>query len=330
MTTPRHPAHHETAPGPDSLVLGTMHFGTTVPEADAHALLDRFVERGGRWIDTADCYAFWQGESGRGGHSELVLGRWLAARPGMRERVLLATKTGAEPAVPGVAEGSRTGLSARAIGAAAQASLRRLGVGTVDLFWAHMEDRATDLTETVDALAELTDSGRALRVGASNHPAWRVERARGLAVSRGSRPLDAIQLSHSYLRPRPGALTTEHSFGDLSGEQLDHAAVNGMDIWAYTPLLRGAYDVPERALPPAYHHPGTTDRLAALAAVSGELGLTAGQVVLAWLAGGAVPVLPILGASRLWQLDAALDAVTTPLPLELRRRLDEAGTVRGE
>ncbi|MFX4293512.1 aldo/keto reductase [Streptomyces bohaiensis] len=324
MTTPCRTA--PAAPGPESLVLGTMNFGTTVPESEAHALLDRFVERGGRWIDTADCYAFWRGASGRGGDSEAVLGRWLAARPGARDRVLLATKTGAEPVVPGAADGPRTGLSAEAIRSAARASLHRLGVDRVDLFWAHMEDRATDLAETVDALAELTDSGRALRVGASNHPAWRVERARALATARGARPVDAIQLSHSYLRPRPGAPTTEHPFGDLSEEQLDHAAASGMEVWAYTPLLRGAYDVPERALPAAYRHPGTTARSAALAAVADELGLSAGQVVLAWLAGGAVPVLPILGASRLWQLDAAFDAVTTPLPAALRRRLDEAGT----
>lgn len=314
------------APGPASLVLGTMNFGTTVPEADARVLLDRFVERGGRWIDTADCYAFWQGGTGRGGDSEEVLGRWLASRPGMRDRVLLATKTGAEPAVPGVADGPRTGLSARAVRSAARASLRRLGVDRVDLFWIHMEDRATELAETVDALAELTDSGRTLRVGASNHPAWRVEQARALAAARGSRPLDAVQLSHSYLRPRPGTLTTEHRFGDLSEEQLDHAAAHGLEVWAYTPLLRGAYDVPGRELPRPYHHPGTTARSAALASVAAELGLSEGQVVLAWLAGGQVPVLPILGASRLWQLDAALDAVATPLPPELRRRLDEAGT----
>ena len=90
MTTTRHtPAQR--------LVLGAMTFGTTVDEATAFDLLDRFVDAGGRWIDTADCYAFWASESGYGGQSEEVLGRWLAARLGVRDRVLLSTKFGAEP-----------------------------------------------------------------------------------------------------------------------------------------------------------------------------------------------------------------------------------------
>lgn len=79
------------------LVLGAMMFGTAVDEDTSFALLDRFVERGGVWIDTADCYAFWASDDGRGGASERVLGRWLAARPGVRDRIRIATKIGAEP-----------------------------------------------------------------------------------------------------------------------------------------------------------------------------------------------------------------------------------------
>src|SRR3990170_4944834 len=93
------------------LVLGAMKFGTTVDEATSFALLDRFVERGGEWIDTADCYAFWASDSGYGGDSERLLGRWLAARPGIRDRVKISTKLGAEPKVAGDWPASRTGLS---------------------------------------------------------------------------------------------------------------------------------------------------------------------------------------------------------------------------
>lgn len=71
------------------IVLGAMLMGTRIAERESFAMLDRFVERGGRWIDTANNYAFWQDPSGLGGQSERMIGRWLAARPGMRERVLI-------------------------------------------------------------------------------------------------------------------------------------------------------------------------------------------------------------------------------------------------
>uniref|UniRef100_UPI003F68AA3C aldo/keto reductase n=1 Tax=Streptomyces otsuchiensis TaxID=2681388 RepID=UPI003F68AA3C len=316
---------HRT-PTPASPVLGTMLFGTGVDEPTAFALLDRFVERGGRWIDTADCYAFWLSGSGRGGQSEEVIGRWLRARPGMRERVRISTKTGAEPVTPGVAAGPRAGLSAPVLREAFEGSRRRLGVDRVDLFWIHMEDRATPIEETVGTLAELTGSGLAERVGASNHPAWLVERARALAVAAGARPIDAIQLSHSYLRTRPEAAANEHPFGELSDEQLDHAARNAVEVWAYSPLLRGAYDDADKPMPDGYDHPGSRARLRVLREVAAELEVTPGQVVLAHMAGGAVPILPIVGVSRMWQLDAAFDAMELRLPDGIRARLDAAGT----
>src|SRR5690349_13319342 len=117
------------------LVLGAMSFGTLVDEETSFALLDRFVERGGAWIDTADCYSFWASPTGHGGASETVIGRWLAARPGIRDHVRLSTKAGAEPLWPGSWPERRTGLSARALRDAFEGSLRRLGVDTVDLLW---------------------------------------------------------------------------------------------------------------------------------------------------------------------------------------------------
>jgi aryl-alcohol dehydrogenase-like predicted oxidoreductase len=74
------------------MVLGAMYFGTRVDEATSTALLDRFADQGGTWIDTANCYAFWADPSGVGGQSEAVIGRWLASRPGMRDRVRISTK----------------------------------------------------------------------------------------------------------------------------------------------------------------------------------------------------------------------------------------------
>ena len=87
----------------DSLpfALGAMSFGNRIDEGTSFTLLDRFVDAGGVWIDTADCYAFWESPTGHGGTSEELLGRWLAARPGMRDRVKLSTKFGAEPGTAG-------------------------------------------------------------------------------------------------------------------------------------------------------------------------------------------------------------------------------------
>ncbi|KTR76248.1 oxidoreductase [Microbacterium oxydans] len=304
------------------LVLGAMSFGTLVDEDTSFALLDRFVERGGTWIDTADCYSFWASESGHGGASEEVIGRWLAARPGARQQVRISTKVGAEPLWPGSWPEHRTGLSPRAIGAAVEGILDRLGVDRIDLLWLHQEDRAVAIEDTVDALAALTSAGTVTRVGASNHPAWRIERARAHAKSIGSVPIDAFQLNSTYLRTRPGTLPpgVAHPFGVLSDEQRDFARDNGIEVWAYTPLLSGAYDNPAKPVPEVYDHPGTTRRLAVLEEIAAARGVGRGQIVLAWqLARG---IRPIVGGSRVEQLDAAMDAASISLTAQEFDRLD--------
>jgi len=304
------------------LVLGAMMFGTTIDEDTSFALLDRFVEAGGTWIDTADCYSFWASDSGHGGDSEALLGRWLAARPGVRDRVRIATKLGAEPRWPGSWPAHRAGLSPRAVREAFAGSLRRLGVDRVDLLWLHQEDRTVPIESTVDAVGELVAAGSVGRVGASNHPAWRVERARRHALDTGTTPIDAFQLSTTYLRPRPGTLPpgNEHPFGVLGDEQRDYATEHGIEVWAYTPLLSGAYDNPDKEVPEVYDHPATTRRLAKLDKAAAELGVPRGQVVLAWLL--AHGIRPILGGSKLHQLDSALEGVRLELPAELVARLD--------
>ncbi len=305
------------------IVLGAMLFGTDIDEDTSFALLDRFVERGGTWIDTADCYSFWTSATGHGGASEAVLGRWLSARPGVRERVRISTKIGAEPLWPGSWPEHRTGLSPRAIHDAVAGSLERLGVESVDMLWLHQEDRAVPIEDTVDALAELTGAGTVRRVGASNHPAWRIERARAHARSIGSVPIDAFQLNSTYLRVRPGTRPPGviHPFGVLSDEQRDYAAENRIETWAYTPLLSGAYDNETKPIPDVYDHPGTARRLQVLSEVAQQRGVGRGQIVLAWLL--AHGTRPILGGSKLYQLDAALDAAAIELTAEELARLDE-------
>ncbi|GAA1381915.1 aldo/keto reductase [Pseudonocardia kongjuensis] len=307
------------------IVLGAMNFGTRVDTGTAFALLDRFVERGGEWIDTADVYAFWNDPSGAGGQSERVIGSWLAARPGVREQVRISTKTGV-----------RGGLGPAAVTEAAAGSLRRLGTGHVDLYWAHTDDRDADPAATAETFGGLVTSGVAGRIGASNHTSWRVQRLRGLAGERGLPGVDAVQWRHSYLLPRPGAALPDVGHMLLTADGADLATAEGLDLWAYTPLVNGALTRTDRALPDAYDHPGTTARVAALDAVAAELGATRNQVVLAWLlAGGGgrggragdlavPPAWPLVGVSTIGQLDEALDARDLVLGAAARERLDTA------
>ncbi|NED99994.1 aldo/keto reductase [Phytoactinopolyspora halotolerans] len=310
-----------------NVALGTMHFGTKVPEDESRDLLDRFVDAGGTMLDTADCYSFWQSETGFGGQSEEVIGRWLADRPGMRERVYISTKVGAEPTVVGGFPEHKQGLSADSIARGIEGSLKRLGVDRVDLYWAHMEDRSADLAETVDAFGELVRAGTVDRLGVSNHPLWMVERARQLARAHGQAGYTAIQHSYSYLQQRPGTRIEGkvHRFGNLTDDMLDYVdSHDDMWAWAYTPLLEGAYSKPER-LHEVYDHPGTTRRLAALDEVAAELGATRNQVVLAWLIGGTPSITPIVGVSNAAQLDEAMAGVSLTLSADQRARLDAAG-----
>ncbi|WP_345218288.1 aldo/keto reductase [Georgenia halophila] len=308
------------------LVLGTMYFGTRLDDAESFALLDRFVEAGGRWLDTADCYCFWEAESGHGGQSEAVIGRWLAANPSMRSEVRISTKIGAEPQFPGGFPEHVGGLSAQAIRDAFLGSRDRLGVDSVDLLWAHIEDRSARLEETVEAMTDLVTAGATQATGFSNHPTWIVERAQHLARGLGRPAFTALQHSYSYLQPRPYAPIDgqDHRFGMLTDEHRDYARSNGLDVWAYSPLLQGRYDRDDRDFTSAYEHIGNERRLAALRQVADELGVSPGQVVLAWLVGSTPSITPMLGGSTVEQLDAALVGVQLTLAQEQRGLLDAA------
>ena len=299
------------------LILGTMYFGTKSDRATSYALLDRFVEGGGTTIDTANCYAFWADPTGHGGQSESLIGDWLREHPGVREQLTIATKVGVEPADDGGIEG----LSPDVVRRQAELSRERLGLEVIDLYWAHGEDRSTPIEETVDAMGSLVTDGLVRRLGISNHPTWLVERARGHALARGLAPYDAIQLTTSYVEPRPGAAVEgkDHRFGWVSEETRDYVATNGLELWAYSPLIQGSFDRDDRPFPQAYDHPGTTARLAALAAVAGERNVAPSQVVLAWLI--AQGINPIVGVSSVEQLDSALAAGRLDLDDETMARL---------
>ncbi|GAA4718952.1 aldo/keto reductase [Nocardioides conyzicola] len=288
------------------LVLGTMYFGTRTDEATSYALLDRYVEAGGRVLDTANCYSFWTSDTGHGGQSEALLGRWLAANPGLRDELVIATKVGVEP----TDDGGTEGLSAAVIEREAARSLERLGVDAIDLYWAHGEDRSTDLEETVAAFGSLVERGVVRRLGVSNHPTWRVERARAIADRLGVEPFTALQLTTSYVDPRPGAQVPgkDHRFGFVTDETVDYLDVQPeLELWVYSPLVQGSFDRADRPFPEAYDHPGTTARLASLHRIAADHGVPASQVVLAWML--AKGWKPIVGVSSLEQLDSALASV---------------------
>src|SRR6478736_9814211 len=280
------------------LVLGTMYFGTRTDEATSCALLDRFVEAGGRVLDTANCYSFWTSDTGHGGQSEALLGRWLASNPGLRDELVIATKVGVEP----VGGGGVEGLSAAVIERESARSRERLGIDTIDLYWAHGEDRATDLEETVASFGALAERGVVRRLGVSNHPTWRVERARAIATRLGVEPYTALQLTTSFVQPRPGAPVPgkDHRFGFVSDETLDYLDTHPeLELWVYSPLVQGSFDRADRPFPDAYDHPGTTERLAALTRVAEARGVPRSQVVLAWMLSRGWK--PIVGVSSIEQ-----------------------------
>ncbi|MFF8193453.1 aldo/keto reductase [Streptomyces bobili] len=310
----------------EKLALGAMLFGTVQDERRSFELLDRFVDAGGVWIDTANCYAFWADPTGFGGQSETLLGRWLARRPGVRDRVRISTKVGCEPTVAGRFPESAEGLSAEVVKKGIEASLRRLGTDHVELYWAHKPDPATPLEETVAAFGELMSAGAVGRLGCSNYPAWQIERARQLARAHGSSGFTAVQQHHTYLRPRPGTgPTVVHRFGAVTDEVLHYLEHHpDMELWAYTPLLSGGYTRADKPLPTEYDHPGTARRLAALDEIAAETGTNRNRVVLAWLTGGNPAATPIVGVSSPRQLDEAVAGVTLKLDAEQRQRLDSA------
>jgi aryl-alcohol dehydrogenase-like predicted oxidoreductase len=318
------------------LSLGAMLMGSRTDEATSFAILDRFVEAGGTFIDTSGNYAFWVNGT-QGGESEELLGRWRRSR-GIGEEIFIASKVGARPLAASAGfeqpDGSlipMDGLSAKSIRESAGRSLERMGVDRLDLMYAHVEDTSVALDETVGAFGELVAAGTVGLVGVSNHWAWRVERSRAAAAALGVAGYEVLQYSHSYLRPRtdvPAAWAQDGSVGVASGEILSYVRENpGLTLVAYSPLLHGSYvrSDADRPLGPQFDHPGTTARLSALRSVAAETGATANQVVLAWLMGGDIPVIPLVGASSVAQLDESLAAVDVELSADQRARLDEAG-----
>lgn len=253
----------------------------------------------------------------------------LATGHGVGAEVVVATKLAGRPLAPSsTLTTNYEGLSAEVIRESSARSRERLGVDRLDLLYAHGQDPKTPLEETVEAFGELVGEGSVGLLGVSNHWSWRVERCRQLAARAGVAGYEVLQYHHTYLRQRTDMPTRHSKDGELgvaAGDVLDYVRHEpSLTLVAYSPLLGGAYTRDDKPLGPEHDHSGTPPRLKALHAVAAETGATPNQVVLAWLIGGDVPVIPLVGASSVAQLDESLAAVDLELSAEQRARLDAA------
>ena len=296
--------------------LGAMFFGTKVPADRAYALLDHYLESGGRLIDTANNYAFWV-ENGTGDESETLLGRWLAARSN-RDSVQLATKVGARPRPGSRSTAQAQGLSGPAVRSQVTGSLQRLGVDRIDLLYAHIDDHDTPLAETLAAFDALVREGLVGTIACSNYTGPRLQEALTLSAERNLARYAADQLRATYLAPAPDA-----DFGvqvSVDADTLSVARRNDVTVFGYSSLLAGGYA--GRALPPEYQHDQTQAQLGAVRSVADRLGVTANQTVLAWLRSQGI--VPVLGVSRIEQLDEALAGLSISLDADSVAELDAA------
>lgn len=171
------------------IMLGGNVFGWTIDEAQSFAVLDRFVERGFNFIDTADMYSSWK-PGNKGGESETILGNWFR-RTGKRSGVVLATKLGNPMGV------GRRGLRAKYMREAVEASLRRLQTDYIDLYQAHIDDQETPLEETMRAFDDLVQQGKVRMIGASNYDGRRLQNAEDVARKGGWERYQTLQPNYN-------------------------------------------------------------------------------------------------------------------------------------
>ncbi len=287
----------KTIPGTDleisEICLGGNVFGWTADRDASFAVLDAFLAGGGNFIDTADSYsAFVPGNSG--GESETVIGEWLAAHPGTRDRVVIATKVGKHP--------DFMGLAPENIRAAADASLARLGTDSIDLYYAHEDDPNTPIEDSLAAFAALIEAGKVRHVAASNYSAPRLA--------------EALEIAERESLPRYVALQPQYSLVERSayeGELSELCGREGLACIPYWGLARGFLtgkyrpggpdvDSPRAAGAAAYLHDRGIVVLEALDEVAAAHNAEVATVALAWLLAQPTVLSPIASARNVEQL----------------------------
>jgi len=297
------------------LCLGTMHFGNRDDEKISYQLLDQYIEAGGSFLDSANTYSFWI-PGFVGGESETLLGKWMRDRRN-RSQIFIATKMGFEY------PGAQDGLRSHQIEMECEKSLKQLGIETIDLYYAHKDDRSTPIEETMEAFNRLVQSGKVRFIGASNFSAWRLEEAHGMSQRHGWAEYCCIQQRYSYIRPKSWA-SFDYSQVVANDELLDYCHNRGITLLAYSPLLGGAYTCPDIPLPEQYLTPDTDARLTVLKSVADEIRATANQVVYAWMIQSEPPVIPLLAADTVEQMKENLGALDIKLSAEQIVRLNSA------
>ncbi len=306
-----------------SLCLGCMYFGSSIDEAQSFRLLDLYRDAGGNFLDSANCYAFWI-DGCEGGESETVIGHWLKAR-GNRDQMFVATKVGVNfpPRVP-------MSLTKQIIIEECEQSLRRLQTDCIDLYYAHIDHRATPLEETLEAFNDLVQQGKVRSIGCSNTLTWRIAEARAISRQHGWTEYCCIQQRHSYLRPKTGITAFSNTQVPANVELLDYASENDdFTIVAYSTLLGGAYThpnhtIPDNYQPDEYDAADTRVRLQALRRIADELQATPNQVVLAWMVQTTPSMIPLVTSSSLERLEENLGAAQITLSEEQLVQLDQA------
>jgi aryl-alcohol dehydrogenase-like predicted oxidoreductase len=307
------------------ICLGTMTFGEDwgwgSPKEECRAIYDRFRELGGNFIDTANLYT--------NGTSELFLGEFME---GHRGEVVLATKY--TNALPGK-DPNAAGNHRKSMMQAVEASLRRLKTDYIDLYWMHIWDRLTPAEEVMRGFDDLVRQGKVLYAGVSDAAAWWIAKANTLAELRGWSPFVALQIEYNLLERTP------------ERELLPMAADFGLSVTAWSPLasglLTGKYRVTEQGVQsddgkgrldnnPDFQQfiqsgERTNRVIDTLRAVAKQVGHSPAQVALAWLRHRKSPVIPIVGARRLDQLEANVAIADIKLPAEKIRELDEASQI---
>ncbi|MGP9536650.1 aldo/keto reductase [Brachybacterium sp. AOP43-C2-M15] len=290
------------------LVLGTMNFGPHTAEEDAFAIMDRALEQGVTFFDTANVYG---GKDHRGWTEEIV-GRWLA-RTGKREEIVLATKVFGEMG-PGAND---RGLSALNIRRAVDESLRRLQTDHIDLYQMHHVDRSAPWEEIWQAMDLLVTQGKISYVGSSNFAGWHLAQANESARARHSLGLVSEQSLYNLISR------------DVELEVLPAAEHYGLGVIAWSPLSGGklggrSEKGVRRGTADRRHDPADlTDQLDRWEAFCAERDLAPGQAALAWLLHRPGVLGPIIGPRTMEQLDSAIEAVDIELSDEDLAALDQ-------
>jgi len=298
------------------LCLGGNVFGWTANEQESFAILDAYAAAGGNFIDTADSYSAWV-PGHVGGESETIIGRWMAAR-GNRNRMIIATKVGRCP--------GRLGLSAQNIRAGAEASLKRLNVDRIDLYYAHADDLNTPIDETLREFDALIREGKVRCIGASNFTAERLSAALATSARQGLARYAALQ-PHYNLMVR----------NEYEGALSDVCARESVACVPYFALAMGFLS--------GKYRPGTTVDsaraegarkyldargqrvLSALDEIAAARQTTVAAVALAWLLAQPTVAAAIASARTAAQLADLLPMATTTLTPEESTRLADTSRV---